>query len=231
VRVNIAAFTLRMMQAGQEVDSMKVIVGRPYRRTPVFTEKIRYMVLNPFWNVPRRIAVQDKLPLLRADASVLAATGYEARLAGAEAYAPVTAMDWSALAPGDFMLRQRPGPHNALGHIKFMLPNPYAVYLHDTPDRTLFARSERGFSSGCIRLEAPLRLADWLLGLDGPADAGSDLAARVASGETATIYLRSPVPALLTYFTVFLDGDARIAYRRDIYRRDAPIITALRQLP
>lgn len=229
IRVNIAAYTLRAMDRGEPALSMNVIVGKPYRRTPVFTETIKYMVLNPSWNVPYSIATKDKLPLLKADASAQAAKGFEAKPPGSDTFVPVDAIDWSKVTVRSFnyLLRQRAGPQNALGQIKFMLPNPYAVYLHDTANRELFAHQERSFSSGCVRLERPLELAAWLLSRENHADA-QRVPAVIATGETKTIYLKRPVPTYLVYFTAFSLGDDEVTFRRDIYGRDRVLIEALR---
>jgi len=229
VRVNIAAFTLRVIESGRQTLAMNVIVGRPYRQTPVFTETIKYMVLNPFWNVPYKIATEDKLPQLKLDASAEAEKGFEAQSYNSDEFVSVAAIDWARVTPLSFsyLLRQRPGIHNALGQVKFMLPNPYSVYLHDTPARDLFARQERTFSSGCIRLEKPLELASWLLSHEERPDAGS-LEATVASGETRTIYLENPMPIYIVYFTAFTLEDGEVVFRRDVYGRDRPLIEALR---
>ncbi|TGD71077.1 peptidoglycan-binding protein [Mangrovimicrobium sediminis] len=231
VRVNIAAFTLRVMQHGQPVLDMNVVVGKPYRRTPVFTELIRYLTINPYWNVPYSIATKDKLPLLKANPAELAANGYEVKWQGSDSFVAVDAVDWSAVTPRGFnhLLRQKPGPMNALGQIKFMLPNPYSVYLHDTPSRELFAKTERSFSSGCIRLQHPLELARWLLANDGNPLSG-EVEALVASGESRTLHLKKPVPAFLVYFTAFSLDDGEVIFRRDIYGRDRVLIEALRAL-
>jgi len=227
--VNIAAFTLRAFEDNHETLAMNVIVGRPYRQTPVFTETIKYMVLNPSWNVPYSIATQDKLPLLRADAAAEAAKGFEAKAHGSDLFVPVDTIDWSPVTARNFnyLLRQRPGPLNALGLVKFMMPNQHAVYLHDTPSRELFARQERSFSSGCIRLEHPRDLIHWLLDRDNPELSGT-VDAMLARGETRTINLVTPVPVYLVYFTAFEDDDGDVAFRRDIYGRDKVLIEALR---
>ena len=229
IRVNIAAFTLRGIENGRQTLAMDVIVGRPYRQTPVFTETIKYLVLNPSWNVPYKIATEDKLPLLRADAAAEAAKGFEAKANGSDVFVAVDAIDWSSVTARNFgyLLRQRPGPQNALGQVKFMMPNPYAIYLHDTPSHELFARQERTFSSGCIRLERPRELIAWLLDRDNP-DAAKTVAAYLASGETHTINLKTPMPVYLVYFTAFADDEGRVAFRRDVYRRDRIVTEALR---
>jgi len=229
VRVNIAAFTLRAIEDGETRLAMNVIVGQPYRRTPVFTETIKYLVINPYWNVPFSIATKDKLPLLKADAAAQAAKGFETKPQGTDVFVPVDVIDWSGVTARNFnyLLRQKPGDQNALGRYKFMLPNANAVYLHDTPSRELFVRQERSFSSGCVRLEKPQQLAEWLLGRELHPDAGR-LAELVASGQTTTIYLKQPVPAYIVYFTAFVADDGEVAFRRDIYDRDRVLVQALR---
>lgn len=229
VRVNIAAFTLRAIENGHPTLTMNVIVGKPYRRTPVFTETIKYLVLNPYWNVPYSIATQDKLPLLKADAKAEAAKGFETKANGSDAFVSVDAVDWSGVTRRSFnyLLRQKPGEQNALGRLKIMLPNPYAIYLHDTPSRELFARQERIFSSGCIRLERPTDLAEWLLARDDNPDAGK-IESLLKKGETRTVNLRKPIPAYLVYFTAFSLDDGEVAFRRDIYDRDRVLVDALR---
>lgn len=231
VRVNIAAFTLRAIRNGRDELNMDVIVGRPYRRTPVFNNQIRYMVVNPYWNVPTSIAVQDKLPLLRADSIELALQGYEFRSNGETDYRPVDQMDWRNVNRANFryQLRQRPGPENALGRLKVMLPNSHAVYLHDTPTRELFSHTERLFSSGCIRLQDPDALARWLLETDNSQQLDG-LTEWLESNETSTVYLKQPVPIYLVYFTAFTDESGNVIYRRDIYERDQAIVTALRAM-
>lgn len=141
---------------------------------------------------------------------------------------PVTDIDWSAVPAGNFgyQLRQRPGPENALGHLKLMLPNDHAVYLHGTPDVSLFSRRERSFSSGCIRLADPAALARWVLAGDDRPDLAAGLDAQIASGATIVHYFKTPVPVLLVYFTALADGD-RVVFRRDLYSRDAAIAAAL----
>jgi murein L,D-transpeptidase YcbB/YkuD len=229
VQVNVADYTLQVFEAGQEALRMNVIVGTPFRRTPVFTEPMRYLVFNPDWRVPRRIAVEDKLRLLQKDAAALAAQGYEARRANSpDPLQPVDAFDWSTVTPRtfDYLLRQRPGANNALGRVKFILPNPYSVYLHDTPARELFARSGRAFSSGCIRLEHAMLLADWVL-RDQPTWTRERIDAVLEAGEPVEVPLRQPLPVLVLYFTVVAGESGTIYYRPDLYGRDAKVAAAL----
>jgi murein L,D-transpeptidase YcbB/YkuD len=229
LQVNIADFALTAVEDGEQVLRMDVIVGRPHRQTPVFSEALSYLVLNPYWNVPHSIAIEDKLPALKADPAALSAQGFEVKLEGRDDFLSVDAVDWNRVTASGFrhQLRRRPGSANALGRIKFMLPNPFAIYLHDTPDRRLFSREERSFSSGCIRLSRPLELAEWLLRRDGN-PVVSKLPALLSSGETHTIYLRNALPTYLVYFTAFASADGAVSFRRDVYARDKPVIAALR---
>jgi murein L,D-transpeptidase YcbB/YkuD len=230
VQVNVADYALQVFEDGAEALRMNVIVGTPFRRTPVFTENMRYLVFNPYWNVPRRIAVQDKLPLLQKDPAPLAALGYQAREASVDAVMQsVDTIDWSTVTPAGFnyLLRQKPGDDNALGRVKFILPNPYAVYLHDTPARELFARSGRAFSSGCIRLEHAMQLADWVL-KDRPDWTRERIDAVLAAGEPMEVPLTRPLPVLVLYFTVVAADPGTIHYRPDLYGRDKTVATALR---
>ncbi|MFT5657289.1 MAG: murein L,D-transpeptidase YcbB/YkuD [Gammaproteobacteria bacterium] len=227
VRVNLAAFRLRAIDAEMPVLSMDVIVGKPYRQTPIFTQTLNYMVFNPYWNVPASIARKDKLPLLRKDAKALALSGFEAKLSNVDPFVSVDSFNWQTIKAGEFTLRQKPGEKNALGKIKFMLPNPYSVYLHDTSDKALFNKTERIFSSGCIRLADPRALANWLLQRENnPASAQLDTLFN--KQETRTIYLSKPVPVYLVYFTAFVDEDNQVIFRRDIYDRDQAIIRQLK---
>ena len=229
IRVNIAAFVLRAYEKGEPALTMNVIVGQPYRRTPVFTEKISYMVFNPYWNVPWSIATKDKLPQLKTNAADLAAKGYEAKPSGSDVFVNVESIDWSAVTARNFnyLLRQQPGEFNALGRMKFMMPNPHAVYLHDTPSRELFAKQERSFSSGCIRLEQPHALAEWLLSREQHPMA-EKLDEIMNGTETLAVHLSQPVPTYLVYFTAFSLDDGEVIFRRDIYGRDQMLIDALR---
>ena len=228
--INIAAFELRVIDTGWERMRMKVIVGQPVRRTPTFTQSLRYLVYNPIWNVPFEIAVRDKLTQLKRDPIRLALQGYEARRGNTDYFVPVDTIDWRRVTRETFHydLRQLPGPSNALGRIKFMLPNRFAVYLHDTPDQGLFDRQERDFSSGCIRLANPFGLAEWVLRHDGQIEAAATMRELLAGGETHTVYLETPLPVYIVYFTAFADEIGEVSYRRDHYQRDRAIVDALR---
>lgn len=231
ISVNIAAFELKAVRSGIEEFVMRVVVGRPFRETPVFTEDMRYFVVNPYWNVPFKLTTEDKLPKLKSNPEELAQTGYQVRPAGEQTFISVTDVDWSTVNKRNFnfLLRQQPGPANALGQIKFMMPNDFAIYLHDTNDRSLFLKRERSFSSGCIRLSEPEQLASWLLHREGRPEDAAKLSAQIAQGETRTINLRKPMPVYIVYFTASRSMDSNLVFRRDIYQRDSKIVHALRK--
>lgn len=233
IRVNIAGYWMQVIEDGEDVLSMRVIAGRPYRQTPVFTGQMSYLVFNPYWHVPHNIAVQDKLPEIKKDPSYLARQNVEVfRGWGSDGILvdPAT-VDWSALAAKNFpyRLRQKPGPQNALGQVKFMFPNPHNVYLHDTPTRGLFARAERNFSSGCIRLERPIDLAVYLLA-DEPGWSLARIQQVLSTSAEQTVVLRRKVPVHLLYWTAWAEDDV-ISFRNDVYDRDRPLLEALRTAP
>jgi murein L,D-transpeptidase YcbB/YkuD len=193
-----------------------------------------YLVINPYWDVPHSIAVKDKLPLIQKDPGYLAQQKmrvYQGWGADRREIDPAS-IDWSKLGPKNFpyRLRQDPGPQNALGRLKFMFPNKYNVYIHDTPSRELFAKTRRTFSSGCIRVEKPLQLAEYLLS-GSPAWTRQSLQAAIDRGFEQTVPLPEPIPVHLVYLTAWVDADDVLQLRRDIYNRDAAIETALERQP
>jgi murein L,D-transpeptidase YcbB/YkuD len=231
IMVNTADFTLMAVENGLPVRQMRVVVGRPARRSPVFSADMTYLVANPYWNVPKTIAVADLLPRLQRDAAYLSRNGIRVfanwRPDAAE-IDPLT-VDWKSFRADDFpfRLRQEPGPNNALGRLKFMLPNRFSVYLHDTPNHDLFDRRQRDFSSGCIRVEAPLALAEFVLAGDDRWN--REALAGIIGGKTpVTIRLNAPVPVHLVYLTAWVDRAGRLQFRKDIYHRDLELDRALK---
>lgn len=226
--VNLAGFELRAVRRGAIVESMPVIVGRPFRETPVFSDRISYMELNPTWTVPYKIATQDILPKLQSDPSYLSKNGFEVIHAGSATAVDPARIDWNRFGRTNFpyQLRQQPGPLNALGQVKFMFPNKYAVYLHDSPARDLFAKDVRMFSSGCIRVERPIALAQFLLANDATWQPDR-LHREVETGKTLVIRLRQTVPVHLSYITAWVDNDGKVQFRDDVYRRDARLAAVL----
>lgn len=224
ILVNVPAFQAWVLEEGSAPEVHRVIVGRVDRPTPLFEGRIQRLALAPYWNVPPSIALRDKLPLLRRDPAWLARQRMTVmdRQTGRPVSVPPS--EWNQIDPAEFndrfWLRQDPGPGNALGQVKFIFPNPYEVYLHDTPDRHLFERGSRTFSSGCIRLDRALELAERLL-----ADRADWPAARiraVAEGGTETwVELEEPVPIRLVYWTAWVDGAGVLHLNDDVYGLDA----------
>lgn len=229
VFVNMAGFELDYVKDGTIRLSMRVVVGRQFRETPIFSDAIRYLELNPNWTVPRKIAVEDLLPKIRRDPSYLAAGGYQVLAATAGGWHPLdpASIDWRSVGAGRFpyRLRQLPGKANALGQVKFMFPNQFDVYLHDTPARDVFRRSVRTLSSGCIRLEKPLTLAEALLRRDGQDP--RVIQQILGTGQTTRVNLKAPVPVHLAYLTAWIGEGGTVEFRDDVYGRDALLAKAL----
>jgi len=226
IRVNIADFRLEARDGAVVELVRRVIVGRDARRTPSFSADLRYVVVNPWWEVPRRLATQDKLPAFSRDPAQVERLGFEV----VDAWGRVVdhgGIDWAALSRDRFpyRLRQRPGPQNALGAVKMMLPNGHDVYLHDTPQRGLFARTRRDFSSGCIRVDDALGLAAWVL-RDAPGWDRARLDAAVASGAESRVDLPAPIPVHLQYLTAVVE-DGVVRFVADLYDRDPALVAAL----
>jgi L,D-transpeptidase YcbB len=226
VLVNVAGFELLALEGDNTVLTMPIVVGMEYRETPLFDDAISYLEVNPYWHIPRSIAVEDMLPRILENERYLETRGIEV-LEGGTAIDPKE-VDWDELSEEEFpyRLRQKPGPLNALGEIKFMFPNEYAVYLHDTPDDHLFDERERMHSSGCIRVAKPLELAEWLLEEDAEWSR-SRLEQAVEGGETKQILIDDPVPVYLGYWTVWVGDDDRVYFWNDVYGQDEELAKAL----
>ncbi len=219
--VNTSGFILRAIEHDQQVLTMRIIVGRDYRSTPSFNSAVSHMVINPYWNVPASIARKDLLPKQLRNPDFFAASGfkvYPGHDRNAEAIDPGT-IDWHKYEHGfPFFLRQQPGEHNALGKVKFMFDNPFSIYLHDTPSKSLFKRDMRTFSSGCIRLEKPLELAAFAL---NQSDLLEKFNENMANDETITMHLPKPLPIYLMYITAWVDEPQhRVHFYPDTYDRD-----------
>ncbi len=234
ILVNIANFALKVIEDKQIVKSMLAVVGKAYRRTPVFTGRLTYMVINPYWHIPPSIAKEDMLPKIKENPEYLSKQGIRV-FQGWEADAPEiepSSIDWTLITGENltFKLRQDPGPLNALGRIKFMFPNKFGVYLHDTPAREVFEKIKRSFSSGCIRVERPIELADYLM-KNQPQWNRQKLLEAIMSRETQTILLPEPLEVHLLYWTAWVDDGGALHFRDDIYGRDMPLNKALGEIP
>ena len=225
--VDIAGFHVYLMQEDEIVWQARAQVGRPYRDTPVFRDSVRYLEFNPTWTVPQTILREDILPRLKRDPGYLDERNMQV-LTFSRKPVDASTIDWHSVSADHFpyLLRQEPGPDNALGRVKFMFPNAHAIYIHDTPSKSLFARSERAFSSGCIRVERPFELAELLL--DDPERWDQQgIQQLLDSRLTQRVNLKEPLPVLILYWTAEADADGRVHFRRDVYDRDAPVLEAL----
>jgi murein L,D-transpeptidase YcbB/YkuD len=228
VVVDVAGFDVSYFRDDEPVWTSKVIVGRPYRETPIFKSAITHVVFNPTWTIPPTILVKDKLPILKRDPGYLARNNIRVIDANGREVDPHS-VNWNRYGPGrlpPYQLRQDPGPDNALGLVKIMFPNKYMVYLHDTPTKSLFDKDERTFSSGCIRVQKAFELAE--LVLDDPTRWNQEtMAAVVATKKMQTEYLAKPVPVLILYWTAQPRPDGHVTFRNDVYGRDPPTLAAL----
>jgi len=233
VLVDIAGYKVHFYKNGVSTWSSRVQVGKPYRSTPVFKSKITYITLNPTWTVPPTIYRKDLLPKLKADPAYLAKQRLRVLDASGNEL-DASKIDWNQ--PGNILLRQDAGDDAALGKVVIRFPNPFSIYLHDTPHRNMFGERQRAFSSGCIRVENPLDLVERLF---DPASGWDRTAieAAIATGKTRNVTLPKPIPVLLMYWTVDLPDTAepakasgleRVAFKPDVYGRDPELIRALK---
>lgn len=227
ILVNIADQQLKVVKDGKTVHTARVVVGKPYARTPVFSERMKYIVLNPYWNVPPSIANNEYLPKLKRNPGALKRERIRIFSGNGDSGAEVDpySVNWSSMRRMPYSLRQDWGPKNALGRVKFMFPNRFNVYLHDTPSKSLFNSDLRVFSHGCIRVQDPLVLAELLLTDQGWSRARMD--AQIAQGGQRIINLKTPVPVHVTYMTAWANKDGSIHFRRDIYKRDDQLARVL----
>ncbi len=225
--VDIAGFNVRLFRNSEVVWEARAVVGKPYRMSPIFRSTLTYLDVNPSWTVPPIVLEEDLLPQLRNDPSILEQKGMRVIDYDGNPVA-IEGIEWDRYTGKSFpwLIRQPPGPRNALGRIKFMFPNPHSVYLHDTPDKALFRETERAFSSGCIRIERPFELAGLLLERNPDRDR-ADLALALDTLETRSISLAEPVTIILMYWTVSVGDDGTVSFKRDIYQRDPAIIRGL----
>lgn len=228
VVVDVAGFDVSYFRNDEPVWTSKVIVGRPYRETPIFKSLITYVVFNPTWTIPPTILVKDKLPVIKRDPGYLKRNNIRVIDSRGQEVDPYS-VNWSQYGAGrmpPYQLRQDPGEDNALGLVKIMFPNPHMVYLHDTPSKSLFDRDERTFSSGCIRVEKAFELAELVLG-DTARWNQQTMAEVVASKRMQTVNLARPVPVLILYWTAQPRPDGQVIFRSDVYDRDPATLAAL----
>lgn len=220
VLINIPAFEMHLIRAGETVWSSKVVVGETEAETPLFEATMRSVVLNPTWTVPHSIASEELLPKIQNDLDFLSRGGYELRDREGSSV-DLTNVDWSSLNKNNFpyTLVQQSGPGNELGRVKFLFPNQYGVCMHDTPSKYLFEKYSRAFSHGCIRLDQPIDFAAELLNEEGWSREQID--AQLESTETRSVALTEPLPVVITYLTTAVDEAGTVYFYHDIYGKDA----------
>lgn len=221
VLVDIAGYRISYFRPNGEIWRSRIVVGQPYRRTPSLRSSITHLTVNPTWTVPPGIYRNDILPRVRRDIGYLDRRNMQVLNYSGQRLDPYT-IDWSR--PGSILIRQDSGPDNALGQIVLRFPNNHLVYLHDTPSQYLFTRQQRAFSSGCIRVQGVMELAQLLFDDSGTNANVEDL---VAAGQTRNVHLRSPVRLILHYWTVHPGDDGELVFRPDIYTHDAKLLQAL----
>jgi len=230
IMVNTASFQLEVVEKGRRLMKMKVVAGRRSRRTPEVSGELTYIVLNPYWHIPHSIATRDILPKIQEDPQYLLKQNilvFENWESDSPRIDPQS-VDWSDVTEKafSFKFRQEPGPRNALGRIKFVFPSQFSVYLHDTPVQSLFRKTQRDFSSGCVRIEKPIELASLLL-KDEPKWTRERIVDTIRSGQTQVIWLAEKVPVHISYWTAWADESGTIHFRDDIYGRDKSLESLL----
>jgi len=221
VLVDIAGYRLSYFRPNGQVWRSRIVVGQPYRRTPSLRSEITHLTVNPTWTVPPTILREDVIPKVRRDPGYLARQNMQVLSPSGQRLSPGQ-VNWSN--PGNVMIRQAAGPGNSLGQVVVRFPNDHLVYLHDTPAQSLFAREQRAFSSGCIRVQGVLEFAQLLFDDTG---SGHDLRSLLADGRTRDVPLAETMPVILHYWTVHPDSGGQMVFRPDIYERDDALLRAL----
>ena len=221
ILANIPSYRVQMFRDGSTIYDTKAIVGRKDRPTPAFTDRMRHVVMSPTWTVPPTILKKDKLPQLRNNPGAFNGN-YEVVTPGGRVVKP-SDVNWGAVNPANYALRQKPGGRNALGRVKFLFPNKHAIYLHDTPQKSLFNRSSRALSSGCIRLHDPMEFAEILL--QGTEWTPEKI--KSASHQSKERWVNPPeeTPIYLVYWTTWTDLQGKILSAPDIYNLDKTLLT------
>lgn len=225
--VNLPAYKAYLIRGGRNVWEARTQIGEEGKRTPSFRSTMRTVVFNPDWTVPPMIIQDEVANGMRGGKNYVAAKGLVVTDKNGSVVDP-SSVDWSQADTDGFpyTLKQPPGPDNALGRVKFLFPNPYSIYLHDTPSKSSFDREKRTFSHGCIRIENPLELAQILLsGQDSWND--GKIQDAVASGEMQNVAIQNPIPVVIVYWTVSVGANGEIRYMKDIYSEDAKVLAAL----
>lgn len=209
---NIPEFRLHIMEDDRKIFDMKIVVGKAVHKTVVFNDELKHIVFSPYWNIPRSIVRNEILPAMKKNPGYLGQQN----------------MEQTGTSGGLPVIRQKPGAGNALGRVKFLFPNSYAIYFHDTPAKSLFDRTQRAFSHGCIRLEEPKKLAAYLL-QHRSEWTDSRISNAMYAGSEKWVTLKEPVPVVISYFTAWVDEAGVLQYRDDIYGHDKALANKLFQ--
>jgi murein L,D-transpeptidase YcbB/YkuD len=219
VLVNVPAYMMQVMEGDTPALAMRVIVGQPDTPTPLFSDEMTYVVFSPYWNIPETILRDETLPRVMNDPDFLRRNNME--VVGTSGTIDPESVDWSdPEATQAIRFRQRPGPDNALGLVKFIFPNHFSIYLHDTPGDRLFFREKRTFSHGCIRIENPMAMARYVLG-DQPEWTEARIEHAMHAGSERTARLIKPLPVHIGYWTAWVEPDGSVRYTDDPYGIDA----------
>jgi murein L,D-transpeptidase YcbB/YkuD len=234
VTVNVPEFVLRVVEEGKVVHTARVVVGKPDKQTPIFSNEMQEVVFNPYWNVPNSIKTEELLPSIRGgggdwfgggwDTSVFERHGLRINIGGREV--DPSMLDWNRIDIRSLNIYQPPGPDNVLGHIKFVFPNKHDVYMHDTTQKSLFAQTVRAESHGCMRVQDPDQLALTLLKQDQGWTA-NQVTSAIQNGQDQHVALKQKIPVYINYFTIWVSDDGSISTFTDIYGHDARMAATL----
>ena len=227
IMANVPEYLVRVVENGEVVHTTRTVVGKMTNQTPIFSDQMESIVVNPSWNVPASITTKEMLPAARRDPSYMSRKGYQVLANVDGKYRPIDPqmVDWSNVNPRQIMIRQPPGDDNALGSVKFLFPNEHAVYLHDTPSKSFFKRDSRALSHGCVRVQDPLEFADVLLAHQGGWT--KQRLRKMIGGKEKWINLPNRIPIHLTYFTAFVGDSGSLETRPDVYGFNARVEKAL----
>jgi L,D-transpeptidase YcbB len=235
VNVNVPEFMLRVVDEGKIVHTTRVVVGKPDKQTPIFSNEMQEVVFNPFWNVPNSIKTEEIRPFLNEEGGWFGGGGWNTAVlerhnlrvnVGGREVDP-SRLDWNRIDIRSLNIYQPPGPDNVLGNVKFVFPNKHDVYMHDTPQKSLFAQTVRAESHGCMRVQNPDQLALTLLKHDQGWSAGR-VASAIQTGYDQHIALNQKIPVYITYFTLWVNDDGSVSTFGDVYGHDARMAAALR---
>lgn len=218
ILINIPEFKLHVFENGNKIWDSKVVVGKEINKTSIFKGTISQIIINPYWNVPNSIINKEMLPILKKNRSYLSKNNFEV-LSGNKIINPY-AINWHNYTKNvPYAIRQKPGDNNALGKIKFLFPNNFHIYLHDTPSKYLFNENKRAFSHGCIRVEDPRKLALYLLRNDSKWNE-EQFDKSLNTKKTEYINLKQKIDVFIVYFTTWVDHNNQINFRNDLYGLD-----------